>query len=78
MNPQDLDLLPLELVFAEEWAIDVIERLRIDDHKGAMTSFSLANMNMLKLPPGSSYEALEDFLQVLGVKLFQTQGSIKP
>lgn len=78
MNPPDPDLLPPELTYAEEWAIDVLERLRIEDQKGAVTSYSLANMNLLKLPPGSSYSALEDFLQVLGVKLFHTQGSNKP
>ena len=74
----DPDLPSLELVYAEEWAIDVLERLLIDDHKGAVTSYSLANMNLLKLPPGSSYAALEDFLQVLGVKLFHNQGSNQP
>jgi hypothetical protein len=69
---------PLEIVFAEEWAIDVLERLAIGDEKGAVTSYSMANMNILNLPPGSSYAALEDFLRVIGVKLFHNQGSNKP
>jgi hypothetical protein len=43
-----------------------------------MTAFSYANLNLLKLPPGCSYAALEDFLQVLGVKLFHNQGSNQP
>lgn len=77
-SPRGHDSVPLELLFAEEWAIDVLERLLIDDHKGAVTSYSFANMNMLKLPPGSSYPALEDFLQELGVKLFHNQGSNQP
>lgn len=77
-SKSDHDSVPPELMFAEEWAIDVVERLLINDHKGAVTSYSLANMNLLKLPPGSSYAALEDFLQVLGVKLFHNQGSNTP
>ena len=77
-SPSDQDLRPLEILYAEEWAVDVVERLAINDHKGAVTSHSLANMNLLKLPPGSSYAALEDFLQVLGVKLFHNQGSNQP
>jgi hypothetical protein len=79
LPPQsDPDLPCLELLFTEEWAIDVLERLLINDVKGAVTSYSFANMNLLKLPPGSSYAALEDFLQVLGVKLFHNQGSNQP
>jgi hypothetical protein len=78
LNPSDPDFPNLELVYTEEWAVDVIERLKINDIKGAMTSLSFANLNLLKLPPGLSYPALEDFLQVLGVKLFQNQGSNKP
>ena len=77
-NQSDPDLPCLELLFTEEWAIDVLERLLINDVKGAVTSYSFANMNLLKLPPGSSYAALEDFLQVLGVKLFHNQGSNQP
>jgi hypothetical protein len=74
----DHDFVPLELVYAEEWAIDILERILINDHRGAVTSHSLANLYLLKLPPGSSYAALEDFLQVLGVKLFHNQGSNTP
>ena len=74
----DPDSVSPDLIYAEEWAIDVLERLLLGDHKGAVTSHSFANMHLLKLPPGSSYQALEDFVQVLGVKLFQNQGSNQP
>jgi hypothetical protein len=77
-TPSDLGLQPLELLYTEEWAIDCLDRLLLDDRRGSMTAFSYANLNLLKLPPGCSYAALEDFLQVLGVKLFHNQGSNQP
>jgi hypothetical protein len=60
----------LELIFAEEWAIDAVERFLFNDIKGAKTSLSYANMNIMKLPPGASYEDLEAFVRSIGVKLY--------
>jgi len=59
-------------MFAEEWAVDSLDRLLIGDIKGAKTSHAAANLNILRLPPGTSYESLEVFLFQVGVKLNQT------
>ena len=63
---------PIELMFAEEWGVDALDRLRMGDIKGAKTSLAAANFNILKLPPGTSYESLEGFLYQVGVKLTYT------
>ena len=68
----DQDSPCLELVFAEEWAIDAVERFLLGDIKGAKTSLSYANMNVIKLPPGTSYDDLEAFVRLVGVKMYQT------
>lgn len=62
----------LELIYTEDWAVDAVDRFFHGDLRGAKTSLTYANMNVLKLPPGSSYEDLEAFLRVVGVKLYQT------
>lgn len=59
-------------MYAEEWAVDAVDRIMIGDIQGAKTSHSYANLNLLKLPPGSSYGALEAFLMRIGVKLYHT------
>jgi hypothetical protein len=70
--------LPISgLLYAEEWAIDALDRLHYGDIKGAKTSLSYADMNVINLPPGSSYRDLEDFLQALRVKLYHKQSSNK-
>ena len=74
----DQDLPPLELLYAEEWAVDSLDRLLMGDLKGAKTSHTLSLMNIMKLPPGSSYEDLEAFVQVLGVKIYHTLNDNSP
>jgi hypothetical protein len=59
-------------MFAEEWAIDALDRFLIGDIKGAKTSYAAANLNLLRLPPGTSYGSLEVFLFHVGVKINQT------
>lgn len=67
-----------EVLYAEEWAIDAVDRLLHGDIKGAKTSLTYANMNIMKLPPGSSYEDLEAFVRLVGVKLYQTPDEKSP
>jgi hypothetical protein len=62
----------LELLYTEEWAIDTLDRLLHGDLEGARATLSYANINLMKLPPGASYEALEAFTCAVGVKLYQT------
>ena len=69
---------PIELLYAEEWAIDAVDSITLGDIQGAKTSHSYATLNLLKLPPGSSYEALEAFLMRIGVKLYHTPESKSP
>ena len=78
MEWNDQDLQPLELLYAEEWAIDALDRLVVGDIKGAKTSHTLSLMNIMKLPPGSSYGDLEAFVQVLGVKIYHTLNDNSP
>jgi len=66
----DHGLLDEKIVYAEEWAIDAVDRLLLGDIRGAKTSLSYANMCILNSPPGSSYEDLEAFLCIVGVKLY--------
>ncbi len=73
----DPGLPPNGLLYAEEWAIDALDRLNHGDLKGAKTSLSYADINVINLPPGSSYGDLEDFLQALRVKLYHKQSSNK-
>jgi hypothetical protein len=68
----------LEIVYTEEWAIDALDRLLHGDTKGAKTSLSYANMNIMKLPPGTSYEDLEAFVRLVGVKMYQTPDEKSP
>ncbi len=68
----------LEALYAEEWAVDALDRLLSGDSRGAKTSFSYASMNIMKLPPGSSYEALEAFLACIGVKVHHTPEQNSP
>ena len=68
----------LEVLYTEEWAIDAVDRLLLGDIKGAKTSLTYANMNIMKLPPGASYEALEAFVRTIGVKLYQTPDEKSP
>jgi len=62
----------LEVLYTEEWAVDTVDRFFLGDIKGAKTSLSYANLNLMKLPPGASYEDLEAFVRTVGVKLYQT------
>lgn len=68
----------LEVLYTEEWAIDALDRLLHGDIRGAKTSLTYANMNIMKLPPGASYEALEAFVCLVGVKLYQTPDEKSP
>jgi hypothetical protein len=74
----DQDSPCLGVLYTEEWAIDAIDRLFHGDIKGAKTSLTYANMNIMKLPPGASYEALEAFVRSIGVKLYQTPDEKSP
>ena len=62
----------LGVLYTEEWAIDTLDRLLHGDLEGARATLAAANINLMKLPPGASYEALEAFTCVVGVKLYQT------
>lgn len=68
----------LELLYTEEWAIDALDRFLHGDMKGAKTSLTYANMNIMKLPPGTSYEDLEAFVRTVGVKMYQTPDEKSP
>ena len=68
----------LELLYTEEWAIDALDRFLHGDTKGAKTSLTYANMNIMKLPPGTSYEDLEAFVRTVGVKMYQTPDEKSP
>jgi hypothetical protein len=68
----------LEVIYTEEWAIDALDRLLQGDTKGAKTSLSYANMNIMKLPPGTSYQDLEAFIRLIGVKMYQTPDQKSP
>lgn len=68
----------LETLYTEEWAIDALDRIKEGDIKGAKTSLAYANMSIMKLPPGSSYEDLEAFVRTVGVKLYQTPDEKSP
>ena len=59
-------------MYAEEWAIDALDRLFLDDLEGSKATLHFANISLMKLPPGASYEALEAFICAIGVKLYQT------
>ena len=64
---------PDETVKAEDWVIDAVDRLLIHDIRGAKTSMSFADMQLLNLPPGASYPALEELMYQVRVKLNHTQ-----
>lgn len=68
----------LEVLYTEEWAIDALDRFLHGDMKGAKTSLTYANMNIMKLPPGTSYEDLEAFVRTVGVKMYQTPDEKSP
>ena len=68
----DPGLTPLEVLYTEEWAIDALDHLLRGDLEGSKITLSYANLNLMKLPPGASYDALEAFTCAVGVKLYQT------
>ena len=74
----DPDSPSLEMRYTEEWAIDALDRFLHGDFEGAKVVLSYANFNLMKLPPGSSYEDLEAFLCAVGVKMYQTLDEKSP
>ena len=72
----DRGLPEVKIIYAEDWAVDAVDRLLTGDIRGAKTSLSYADMCILNSPPGSSYGDLEDFLCKVRVKLYQTLNKI--
>lgn len=66
----DRGLPEVKIIYAEDWAVDAVDRLLTGDIRGAKTSLSYADMCILNSPPGSSYGDLEDFLCKVRVKLY--------
>lgn len=63
-------LLEIKIIYAEDWAVDAVDRFLSGDIRGAKTSLTYADMCILNSPPGSSYKDLEDFLCKVRVKIY--------